>query len=139
MLRRRLWLCLPPVLCCCLDATLTLTGQSAAYWAGDFAAAQEANPVCLVLLRLHPLALGVGMLLWAAAFTVAVLRLTRGAAAVLACGLAFSHAFGAATWLFRWGLPGWLLAGATFAVASGLVSLSWRSVGFPGPTTPARP
>jgi hypothetical protein len=136
MLRQRLWLCLPPVLCCCLDATLTLTGQPTAYWAGDFAAVREANPVCSVLLQLHPLAFGVGMLVWAAAFTLAVLRFPRGAAAVLACGLAFCHAFAASSWLVRWGLPGWLLAGATFAAASGLVSMSWRRVGFSGPATP---
>ena len=39
MNRNRIWLCIMPIVLFALDITLTLCGQPAAYWSGDFSRA----------------------------------------------------------------------------------------------------
>jgi hypothetical protein len=136
-LRQRLWLSVPPVALCLLDAALTLTGQSAAYWGGDRSIIREVNPIGRLLLGLHPLAFGLGSLAWALAFVALVTRLSERWAILLALGLAISHSIGACSWLVRHGVLGWLLAVVCLAGASELVSLSWRRAGL-RPLTTAR-
>jgi hypothetical protein len=43
--------CLPPMAFCLLDCTLTLAGQSAAYWGGAYGQVNEASPT---FNHLHP-------------------------------------------------------------------------------------
>jgi hypothetical protein len=52
----RLWLCLPVIVTCSLDVSLTLLGQPAEYWITSFRVVNEANPICHLLLTVHPLA-----------------------------------------------------------------------------------
>jgi uncharacterized damage-inducible protein DinB len=104
-MKGRLWLCLPAVAFCLIDATLTLLGQDREYWAGELARVNELNPLGWWLLRWHPLCFVAGIALWIAMFCVALLRLPPRAAVPLGLGLAVGHTFGAATWLVRWESP----------------------------------
>jgi hypothetical protein len=62
--RRFIGLCLPPVALCLLDATLTLTGQTEFYWAGDYSQVNEGSPTFHQLLSIHPLAFVAGQAVW---------------------------------------------------------------------------
>lgn len=73
-MRARLWLLLPAVCLYLGDLSLTLAGQPEAYWAGDYAAAAEYNPIAYPLLAQHPAVFGGGALGWLAVFTTIVLR-----------------------------------------------------------------
>ena len=65
---RLLGLCVPPLLLLILDVSLTLLGQSSAYWAGDYSAVREGSPTFHHLLAIHPAAFAAGLLTWAAVF-----------------------------------------------------------------------
>jgi len=56
MRTQRLWLCLPAIVLCDADGFLTLAGQPAAYWSGEFTAAREGHAVPAWFLTLHPVA-----------------------------------------------------------------------------------
>jgi uncharacterized damage-inducible protein DinB len=98
----RRWLCLPALLFCAVDATLTLAGQDPEYWAGGWSPVNEANPVGKVLLSLHAVAFLAGIACWCVVFCLAILRLPEPLAVVTGLGVAVSHAVGAATWLLIW-------------------------------------
>jgi hypothetical protein len=123
---QRLWWCLPAAVLCAADGLLTLWGQPEAYWSGDFAKAREGHPVAAWFLTRHPLlfaAAGVPYLLLVA---VAVMRLPRRVAAVLAAGVAAGHAFAVAAWcwtLFR--EPLLVLVPAALVVV-GFAVFAWR-------------
>src|SRR4051794_27046312 len=108
--RGRLWLAMPPLLLCALDGLLTLTGQPAAYWAGDFTAARELNPLFDLLLRQHPIAFLTGLAVWLTVLALAVLLLPRRLAFLAAFAGAFGHTWGATSWVVAFGVVGWLLA-----------------------------
>ena len=96
---RLLGLCLPPLAFCTLDATLTLLGQSADYWAGNHVRANEASPTFSQLLQSHPAAFVVGNLMWAAMFVGLILLLPDALALIVSIVVTVGHTFGAATWL----------------------------------------
>jgi alpha-beta hydrolase superfamily lysophospholipase len=126
----RLWLCLPPLLLYACDVLLTLAGQPAGYWQGDFASAQEFNPLANALLRLHPLLFVSAALAWAVAFTAIILTWRSRLAVVMAFLITFLHAVGAATWLMRGGVPGYVAAvGLLFAAERLWHACSSRSAG----------
>jgi len=52
----RLWLCLPVILTCLMDVTITLSGQPAEYWIRSYSVVNEANPVSYWFLSMHPVA-----------------------------------------------------------------------------------
>jgi hypothetical protein len=52
----RLWLCLPLILTCLMDVTITLSGQPAAYWISSYSVVNEANPLSYWFLTMHPVA-----------------------------------------------------------------------------------
>jgi hypothetical protein len=62
MPNRNRWLWLPVVLTWLFNNAVTLLYQPPAYWSGDYVRAQEAAPIALWLLKLHPLAFEAGML-----------------------------------------------------------------------------
>ena len=99
--RRLLGLCLPPVLFCLLDAAVTLLGQSAQYWAGNYAQVNEGSPTFHDLLQIHPAAFAVGTLVWIMVFVVGILLLPGTLALIVSIVVTFGHTAGAATWL--WG------------------------------------
>jgi hypothetical protein len=96
---RLLGLCLPPLLLCALDGTLTLLGQAPAYWAGDYRAVNEASPTLHHLLRIHPAAFAAGLLAWAAVFVGLIVLLPDTLALMVGIAVTFGHTAGAATWL----------------------------------------
>lgn len=53
-LRSRLWLCLPVVTMGAIDASVTLYGQPASYWQGDYTSCNEANGPLALALSLRP-------------------------------------------------------------------------------------
>lgn len=129
--RRLLGLCLPAILACALDDSLTLVGQSSAYWEGNYATANEASPTFNQLLRIHPAAFAGGGIVWAAMFTGVLLLVPDALAIVLCIAITFGHTAGAATWLlwhFRFGYQmcnGLFLA---MAVVLGLgIRYGWRA------------
>jgi hypothetical protein len=84
-----------------IDAVVTLRGQSCDYWDG-YATVRESNPIAYVLLRIHPLLFAIGVALWAALFTTAILLLPIALARVVAFTVMLAHALGASTWLIQW-------------------------------------
>lgn len=92
-------LCLPPLALALVDGTLTLVGQSAAYWAGQYSDVNEMSPTFHHLLAVHPLAFAGGFALWAAAFVGLILLLPETLALLVAIAVTFGHTAGASTWL----------------------------------------
>lgn len=124
-----LWLCLPPVVMALIDLTLTLTGQSSEYWAGDYHLAEEANPLARPFLIWSPFVfLGLG-LIWVLAFSAFILLAPRWTAVFTSVALTFSHSVGSSTWLWRLGPQGIILTIIVFVVAERLVDLSWKRIG----------
>jgi len=100
-------MCCGPVVACLCDLTVTLTGQSAEYWSGNWEAVTEGNPIPHWLLTQHPLALCGGIAVWIAVFCTAILRLRPQAARVVALVVMLGHATAAGTWLLNmepWGI-----------------------------------
>ena len=121
--RRLLGLCVPPVLFCTLDATMTLLGQSHAYWSGNYRAVNEMSPVFNRLLQLHPIAYVLGTAVWAAVFFSIIVVLPETLALIITLAVTIGHAAGAATWfLLRGGhayqliMLLWLLAAVVLAL-----------------------
>jgi hypothetical protein len=73
--QRFLGLCLPPILFCVLDFTLTLVFQPAEYWQGDRTSIIEGSPTFHYLLTVHPAAFVVGVSVWIALFVALLLLL----------------------------------------------------------------
>ena len=100
-------MCCGPVVACLCDLTVTLTGQSAEYWSGNWAAVTEGKPIPHWLLTQHPLALCGGIAVWIAVFCTAILRLRPQPARVVAFVVMLGHATAAGTWLLNmkpWGI-----------------------------------
>ncbi len=99
--QRFLGLCLPPLVFCALDTTLTLIGQSAEYWQGQRAYANEISPTWHHLLTAHPAAFAAGMAAWAAIFVMVLLLLPDTLALIVSVAVVLGHTAGAATWLYN--------------------------------------
>ena len=126
---QRLWLFLPPVVLCVVDAALTLRGQPREYWSGDFSQALEFNPLGHVLLAHHPLTFAIGVAVYLAFFLMLVQLLSARLAIFIAFALSIGHAIGGAGWLMREGVVGCLLALGLIVAAERLVGLSWQRGG----------
>jgi hypothetical protein len=81
------------------DWALTLAGQPAAYWAGDYSQANELSPTFHNLLGGHPALFVLGVLAWVASFVALIVLLPNTPAVMLSLAVAFGHANGAASWL----------------------------------------
>lgn len=99
--RNKLLMCCGPVAACLCDLTVTLSGQSAEYWNGDWSAVTEGNPIPHWLLSQHPLALCSGIAVWIVIFCAAILWLRLPVARVVAFAVMLGHATAASTWLLR--------------------------------------
>jgi len=129
--RRLLGLCLPAILACALDNSLTLIGQSPAYWDGNYAAANEASPTFNQLLQIHPAAFAGGAIVWAALFTGILLLLPDALALIVGIAITFGHTAGAASWLLWHFRFGYQMCNALFlvtAIALGVcIRYGWRA------------
>jgi hypothetical protein len=97
--QRFLGLCLPPILFCVLDFTLTLVFQPAEYWQGDRTRIIEGSPTFHYLLSISPAAFVVGVLVWIAIFVAVLLLLPDTPALVTSIAIVFGHSAGTAAWL----------------------------------------
>lgn len=121
---QRLWLFLPPVVLCVVDAALTLRGQPREYWSGDFSHALEFNPLGHVLLAHHPLTFAIGVAIYLTFFLMLVQLLSARLAIFTTFALSVGHAIGGAGWLVREGMIGCLLALGLIVAAERLVGFS---------------
>jgi hypothetical protein len=100
MRNRFFGLCLPPLLLCLFDSTLTLVGQSSQYWAGNYWLANERNPTFNSLLNISPWADMAGIAVWMGVFVGILLLLPDTLALIVSIAVTFGHTVGAATWLY---------------------------------------
>ncbi|MCX7427779.1 MAG: hypothetical protein NTW96_19395 [Planctomycetia bacterium] len=130
--QRLLGLCVPPLLLCLLDWTLTLLGQSADYWAGYYAIVDEGSPTFHQLLQAHPAAFMAGVAAEIVVLFGLVLLLPDTLALVVSIAASFGHTLGAATWLlyrFHYGYHTacWLILLSAILVGVG-IRWGWRAL-----------
>jgi hypothetical protein len=94
----RVWWCLPAAVLCAADGLLTLWGQPAAYWSGDYAVVNEGHPMAAWFLSRHPLAFAAAGVPYLLLVALVVACLPRPWALLAAVGVAAGHAVGAAMW-----------------------------------------
>lgn len=100
-MRNRIFgLCLPPLLIGILDGSITLLGQSKEYWAGNYSLAQEGNPTFYGMMIISPWAAVALFAIWIGLFVGLILLLPDTLALIVSIAVTFSHAVGAATWLY---------------------------------------
>ena len=90
---------LPFLLAFVLDWFLTLHGQSAEYWAGNYACANEGSPYYHGLLVIHPLAFVAGAWVWVGLILELLVLLPEVLAAILFSFVVFGHMNGAYSWM----------------------------------------
>lgn len=124
---RLVGLCLVPMLFALLDGGLTLAGQSASYWSGEFEQVNEASPRFRQLLVVHPLAFAGGILTWIGIFVAIILLLPDTLALAVSLTVTFGHCVGALTWIIWRFQYGYQVANLLFLVAGILLALGIRS------------
>lgn len=122
--KRSLLLISPAILAMALDAGLTLRGQGAEFWSGQFGTAAEATRTAASFLSQGPLifltfVIGYALVCLAPAFVVGLFS-TR-AATIFVIYLTICHLIGAASWLGIF-LPGGLGAVEVYSI---LPALAW--------------
>lgn len=90
-----------PVGMALVDLVLTFHGQTGGYWAGDYAAVREGNPLARQLMEMHPVALLAAYLPYVALIALLVVRSRSGVGDAWALVFTVTHAFGASTWVLR--------------------------------------
>jgi hypothetical protein len=124
--QRFLGLCLPPILFCGLDFTLTLVFQPAEYWQGDRTRIIEGSPTFHYLLSIYPAAFVVGVLVWIAIFVALLLLLPDTPALIASIAIVFGHTAGTAAWLRGRFTFDYQLLVSLFALAAVSVGLGVR-------------
>jgi hypothetical protein len=81
------------------DIGLTMHGQPAEYWAGDYSQTTEGAPFFRKLYKRHPLVAAAGDVLWAAIILTWILLLPEVLAVILTIAIVFGHTAGGYTWL----------------------------------------
>ena len=99
----RFWLCLPPVLFALIDYLITMAGQPVEYWAGDYDAALESNPIVRWCMTVHPSLFHGLSLVWIVGFAAVIVKTPRPVARFVSLAIAFGHAFCIGTWVFEGG------------------------------------
>ena len=109
-------LCIPPIVLCILDQSVTLIGQRADYWRGHYQLAVEGSPPFYWLLTHHYLAFEAGIAVWIALFSLVILLSPRWLAMAVSIAIVIGHTWGTATWLlFRFSQGYWLCIALFFA------------------------
>jgi hypothetical protein len=134
-----LGLCLPPLIFCAFDGLITLGGQSADYWAGNYSAVNEVSPTFNALLRLHPAAYMAGVLVWVAVFVGLILLLPDTLALIVSIAVTFGHTVGAATWLLFRFQYGYQACNGLFLLSSVLLGIGIRHGWRAKPALPYQP
>jgi hypothetical protein len=130
--RRLVGMWLPCLLAYLFDIGLTLHGQPAEYWAGDYTRTTEGAPFVRKLFELHPVAAMAGEAVWAGIILALVLLLPEVLAVIFAIAVVFGHAAGGYTWLGIVPARAWFItADGVFVAAAALlgVGLYWSLCG----------
>jgi hypothetical protein len=126
--RRLLGMGVPCLLAFLLDSSLTLQGQPAEYWSGNYAYTTEGAPLMRHLYMVHPLAAVAGYLVWAGLVLGLLVLLPEVLAVILSIAVVFGHVGGAYTWLAPAITVGWYqTVNGMFAVTAVVlgVGLHW--------------
>src|SRR5262245_25095332 len=126
MVSRRFWLIGPAVAVLAIDVALTLGGQSAGYWAGNFHEAVEGNPLAFPLLARGPWVFAAVAAAWGVALVLVLGWWRHAASDWIAALVALGHAVGGSSWLARFGEWGWVAAIAYLAAVSEITRWGWR-------------
>src|SRR5215470_9031853 len=139
------WLVVPPVVMCALDFVLTMHGQSAEYWAGNYAKVNEWSPSFCYYLTLHPVVFVAAGLLWIALFSAIILVAPERLAMTTSVAIVIGHMWGATTWLahalksYQACMGLFILVAAMIVVsfkrgqsADGRAAFDWQRTGLPG-------
>jgi hypothetical protein len=97
--RAHLWLCLPFIISCISDMSVTMIGQDPLYWNLGYQYINEANPVGYWALSIHPGVFIVYQLLYIEFVLIVILLLPRMLAKILATFLVMSHSYAVFGWL----------------------------------------
>jgi hypothetical protein len=125
MPKNRWCLCVGPVLFCVLDGCLTLRGQSAEYWSGDFRLAEELNPLGLWALERHPIVFAIVLCCWIGVFAASILFLPTNLAMLVSFAVQMGHTLGASSWVIR--EYGWLACVPVLIASRLVLDLAWRA------------
>lgn len=124
---RRRWLCLLLFLLASVDVGLTLSGQPARYWQGEGNVVHEANPLGRLLLQVHPLALGLSVVVETALAGILLLAWPTRRSSRFVLVLILLHALGAASWLTHFGPLGCVSAFLFLAIVMHYVGVLWHA------------
>ena len=125
---RHLILALAPAFACTVDASLTMHGQSAAYWSGDTADVNEMSPEPRKLLAISPWLFAIVVAGWIGANGFFVVCTSRLTATIFACSVTIAHVGGAVTWIL-WSSPyGYQVCILLKVVSGTILALSINSV-----------
>ena len=119
-------LCIPPIVLCILDQSITLIGQPSGYWRGHYELAIEGSPPFYWLLTHHPLAFEAGIAVWIALFSTVILLSPRWLAMGISIAIVIGHTWGTATWLFFRFAQGYWLCIVLFLASGILASLCYQ-------------
>ena len=95
----KLWLCVPFVVICLVDASITLHGQDLQYWSGNTSTPNEVFPLFAKALHRSPFVFVAAIAAWIIVFSVAILFLPNLFSEIMALTLVSGHTWGTMTWL----------------------------------------
>jgi hypothetical protein len=100
----------PCLLAFAFDVGMTMHGQPAEYWAGDYSLTNEASPVFRKLFQIHPAAAAAGEGVWLSIIFLGIVLLPESLATIMTIAIVFGHTAGGFTWLHiipecRWFQP----------------------------------
>jgi len=127
MIDRRFGLCAAPLLLFLVDISLTLWGQPADYWAGDYAAAREGSPEVRRVMQFHPALLFAMIAVWMGVIVLLVQLLPRLPAELFSVSTVIAHTACASHWLNFHFAFAYQLTIALSITAACLVVLSLRA------------
>jgi hypothetical protein len=99
MSKRRVGLCVSPILLFLIDISLTLWHQPSGYWAGDYATAIESSPEVRRVMQTHPALLFLMIAVWIGVIVLLVRLLPRTLAEIFSVSTAIAHTACASSWL----------------------------------------
>ncbi|MEX0676045.1 MAG: hypothetical protein WD063_03150 [Pirellulales bacterium] len=109
-----------------LDGTLTLCGQSAEYWQGNYENVNESHPVFRLFLQYHPGVFAAGVLLVHLVLAGLILLLPQTLALGTSITVATVSCFYASTWLREFGLGGIRYRVALFTLCGFMLAVGIR-------------
>ncbi len=122
---RSLWIVVPPILLCCLDVGLTLYGQSAEYWSGQYGHVNEMSPSFAKYLAIHPLAFVRMCLVWVGIFSTLIAILPARIGMTISIAVVIGHMAGSASWL-AYRLGSYQTCNALFLITSIVIVISFE-------------